>query len=76
MPIRESLESGSFSPEEVQVLVAAFEACCKDLGMQRRDDPLGRLVAKNVIAVGRFNAVDVEEIRKQVLIALRGSKLT
>ena len=76
MAIRELVEGGAFAPDEVRVLVAAFEGCCKDLGMKQLDDPLGRLVAKSVIQVGKFNATDAAEIRRQVLLLLRESKLT
>ncbi len=74
MPIRGMLEDVAFSPEEIGVLVAAFESCCAELGLKRRDDPIGHRVAKTVIQVGKFGASNVSAVRRQALLLLQNSK--
>jgi hypothetical protein len=64
----------AFTPEEVQVLVLAYEGCCKKMGFKPQNDALTQAVAKTVIQVGKFGATRPDLIQKQVLLLLRGSK--
>jgi len=74
MPIRHMATEATFSPEEVQVLVQAYEGCCKQMGFKPGNDPLALTVAKTVITVGKFNATDAQDIQTQVLLLLRDRK--
>jgi hypothetical protein len=62
----------AFSPEEVQVLVKAYEGCCKEMGFKPQDDPLARTVAKTVLDVAKFGIPSAAHIQKQALVVLRG----
>jgi hypothetical protein len=48
MTIRQLLQNKPFGPEEISVLVAAYEATLKKLGLVERDDPLTQLAAKKI----------------------------
>jgi hypothetical protein len=49
MPIRELLKEQSFGPDEIKVLVTAFEDALHKLGLDR-NDPQALLLAKGLIA--------------------------
>jgi hypothetical protein len=42
MPIQPLLANGAFSPEDVIMLVSAFESSLRDLGLVNREDPIVR----------------------------------
>jgi hypothetical protein len=75
MPIRALLEGGVFSPEDVTVLVAAFEGACLELGVSNRDDIMAEVVAKAVVDVGRQSMTDAITMRNRALLLLRNGKL-
>jgi hypothetical protein len=51
MPIHELVKQHAFAPEEIKVLVTAFEAALQELQLKDRSDPATMLVAKRIIAV-------------------------
>jgi len=53
MPIRPLLQEGSFSPEDITLLVTAFEDALTALGLVDRNDPAALLVAKRIIQVAQ-----------------------
>ncbi len=53
MPIRPLLQGGSFSPEDVTSLVAAFEDTLSALGLVDRKDPAVLMVARRIIDLAR-----------------------
>jgi hypothetical protein len=49
MPLRPYLDGRFFDPEVVQVMSIAFENMCRQLGLSGANDPLTKIVARNVI---------------------------
>jgi hypothetical protein len=69
MTIHSLFKNAPFGPEEIAILVAAYEETLRALGLkQRDDDPLSELVAKKIIAIAQTG------IRDPTLIAKRAIK--
>jgi hypothetical protein len=65
-------KGGTFSPKEVQVLITAYEGCCKKMGFKPQNDLLAWTVAKTVLEAARFGASSAVHVQKQALLLLRG----
>ena len=64
MAIHKLIGNGSFGPDEIEVMKAAYEAALADVGVTNPDDPITDLIAKaivNVIASGERNPKQVME---------------
>jgi hypothetical protein len=62
--LRRSFANGSFGPDEIKVMTAAYEGALVDLNVTNRDDPLTELIAKaivNVTATGERDPVLVKD---------------
>jgi len=58
------IANGSFGPDEIEVMKAAYEAALIEVAISDRDDPLTDLIAKaivNVTATGERNPQVVME---------------
>jgi len=66
------LKNTTFGPEEIERLVAAYELTLRALRLKDRSDPITRIVAEKIIAIGRLGIEDSEEISKAALKALGG----
>jgi len=75
MTIYRLLENTTFGPQEIERLVRAYEQTLRALGLIDRSDPITRLVAEKIIAVGRFGIEDPAEISREVLKELDGGGL-
>jgi hypothetical protein len=75
MAIRAALEGGAFSPEDVTVLVTAFEGACLELGLGNRDDIMAEVVAKAVVNAGRQSMSDAKTVQGRALLLLRNGRL-
>jgi hypothetical protein len=51
MPIRDLLSSGTFSPDEVATITAAYEESLRALGLVDRADPAATMVAKRLLEI-------------------------
>jgi hypothetical protein len=71
MPIIRLLEREAFDPEDITVLVAAFEDALSTLGLVNRADPLTELVAKKIIECAQTGERDPIRLRDYVLKSLR-----
>jgi hypothetical protein len=73
VPIQQKLakDSGAFSPEEVEILEAAFEAALGDLGLVDRNDPATALVAQVVIRLAKEGERDPKRLTES-LFGLNG----
>jgi hypothetical protein len=49
MPFRRLAENSAFGPDEIAVLVAAFEEALQELGLTDREDPATLMVAERII---------------------------
>jgi hypothetical protein len=64
MAIYKLIANGSFGPQEIEVMSAAYESALIDLGITNRDDLVTELIAKsivNVISTGERNPEIVKE---------------
>ncbi len=51
MAIYKLIADGSFGPDEIEVMKAAYEAALIDVGVSDRDDPITELIAKSIVNV-------------------------
>jgi hypothetical protein len=64
MAIYRLIANGSFGPDEIEAMTAAYEGALIDLGTINRDDPITELIAKsivNVTATGERDPVRIKE---------------
>ena len=65
MPIQQVLvQQSSFGPEEVKVLVGAFEEALRELRLMDRKDPATLLVAKRIIELAQKGERDPIRLRE------------
>jgi hypothetical protein len=67
MTIHNLFKNSSFGPEEIKILVAAYEETLRELGLKDRGDPLTEMVAKKIIATAQTGVLDASLIAKRVL---------
>jgi hypothetical protein len=51
MAIYKLIANGSFGPNEIEVMSAAYESALVNLGIANRDDPITELIAKAIVNV-------------------------
>jgi hypothetical protein len=75
MPIRPLLEGnpGAFGPEDIQAIVAAFEALLKDFGLADRTDPATMTLARLTFEVAQQGKFDAAFLRARVLEAMKAN---
>jgi hypothetical protein len=66
MPIHRFLENSSFGPDEVKVLVQAFEDALRTLNVDR-DDPTASALAKSIIELATAGEHDPVRLRQRAL---------
>ena len=71
MPIKRLLAGYQLEPEEVEILIAAFNRALRSLGVVDRNDPLTELIAREVIEIGATGVRDPVEICKIAIRRLR-----
>jgi hypothetical protein len=72
MPIRRLLEhNDAFSPEDVQVLLEAFDDTLRALNLTDRERPLTMTVAKLIIDFAKEGERDPDRLRDLVVKSLR-----
>jgi hypothetical protein len=49
MAIYRLIAAGTFGPDEIKVMIAAYEGALADLGFVDREDPLTELIAKSIV---------------------------
>ena len=74
MPFHDMLAGSIFAPEEIKILVAAFEGACDEIGLKDRDDVMAEIVAKAVIQTGGRQMADARTLKNQALALLRTRK--
>jgi hypothetical protein len=70
MAIYRLIAMGSFGPDEIKAMIAAYESALTDLQMADRDDPLTELIAKSIVNVTATGVRDPERIKERALNAL------
>jgi hypothetical protein len=64
MAIYRLIANGSFGPDEIEVMTAAYEDALIDLRVANRDEPITELIAKaivNVTATGERDPILIKE---------------
>ena len=64
MAIRYLLKSQAFSPEDIEIIVGAFEDVLRNLGLIDRDDPMTTVVAKRIIAAAQGGERDPDGLQR------------
>ena len=70
MPIRELLKGQSFGPDDIAILVRAFEEALRELKLVDRTDPATQLVAKRIIELAQQGERDPVRLREGAVKAI------
>jgi hypothetical protein len=74
MAIYRLLQNRAFGPEEIDLMVSAFEQALVVLALKNRDDPATELVAKHIIKVTQTGECDPAAICSQAVAELVSSR--
>jgi len=74
MAIYRLIASGSYGPDDIKAMTAAYESALIEIGVADRDDPLTEMLAKFVLTVTATGERDPEKIKERALHALRISR--
>jgi hypothetical protein len=69
MPIIRLLKDHAFEPDEIAIMVRAFEGALGDLGLVDREDPATLIVAKRIVELAKQGERDVGRLRAAALDA-------
>jgi hypothetical protein len=73
MPIRLQLERDhSFNPDEVALLVGAFESTLAALGLTNREERFSIIVAETIIELAKEGERDPDRLRDEAIRSLSG----
>ena len=64
------IANGSFGPDEIEVMKAAYEAALIDVGVTDRNDPITELIAKAIVHVTWPGERDPKQVMDRALNAL------
>ena len=67
MAIYRLIANGSFEPEEIEVMTAAYEAALLALGLVDRDDPITEIVASAIVSITSRGERDPATIKDRAL---------
>jgi hypothetical protein len=70
MAIYKLIANGSFGPQEIEVMSAAYESALIDLGIANRDDLVTELIAKSIVNVISTGERNPELIKERAINAL------
>jgi hypothetical protein len=70
MAIYRLIANGSFGPDEIKVMTAAYEDALIDLRVANRDDPITELIAKAIVNVTATGERDPILIKERAISAL------
>ncbi len=73
MPFRNVIHDGTFDPETLEIMSAAYDGVCKYLNLADRDDPLTALVAKKIIELASRGERGADLMYHETLRAFGGS---
>lgn len=74
MTIYRLLQNRGFAPEEIKLMVSAFEQALTVLALKSRDDPATELVARKIIKVSQTGEGDPARICSQAIAELVNSR--
>ena len=70
MAIYRLIANGSFGPDEIESMTAAYERALLDLGLADRNDPLTEIIAKAIVNVTATGERNPQVIAQRALNAL------
>ena len=71
MTIDKLIATGSFGPDEIEVMKSAYEAALIDVGVTDREtDPITELIAKAIVNVTASGERNPQEVMEHALNAL------
>ena len=70
MAIYRLIANGTFGPEEIKAMTAAYEAALLDLGLVDRDDPITEIVATAIVGITSMGERDLVTIKVRALNTL------
>ena len=70
MTIYRLIANGTFGPEEIKGMTAAYEAALLDLGLVDRVDPITEIVATAIVSITRMGERDPVTITQRALNTL------
>jgi hypothetical protein len=70
MAIYRLIANGSFGPDEIDAMTAAYEGALIDLRLTDRDDPITELIAKSIVNVTATGERDPVRIKQRAINAL------
>ena len=74
MAIYKLIASGSYGPDDINAMTAAYESALVEIRSVDRDDPLTEILAKSILTVTATGERDPEKIKERALRALRISR--
>jgi hypothetical protein len=74
MAIYRLIASGSFGPDEIKAMTAAYEAALVDLGLADRDDPITEIVASAIVTVTSKGERDPTIIKDRAMNIIGASR--
>ena len=73
MAIYRLIANGTFGPEEIEAMTAAYEAALVDLGLNR-DDPITEIIATAIVSITSRGERDPATIKVRALNMLDASR--
>jgi hypothetical protein len=64
MPINELVKQHAFAPDEIKLLITAFQEALEELQLKDRSDPATMLVAKRIIELAQQGERDAIRLRE------------
>lgn len=71
MPIRILATSAAYSPEQVTILISAYEAACADLGVLSEDRTAAEAVAAKILECAARGEFDPDHLRDYAVRKLK-----
>ena len=72
MPLIRLLQHCAFEPDRIEIMSAAFEQACRELGLEIPEDPLRETLARKIIECAQTGERDLARLRDCALRAVRG----
>ena len=70
MAVHRLIANGSFGPDEIEAMTAAYDGALIELCQPNNDDPITELVAKSIVNVTATGERNPELIKERALSAL------
>ena len=67
MPLRRLVEGLAFSPEEIAVMAAAYEAIRRQQHDRGQPEAINEIIAKRIIDLAKLRALEADELAARVL---------